>query len=219
MRSSKIVVAIPAISTSNFPELGWTPAPFEPTVRSLDCFKSELGDICPKKLWGINIPHFSLSEHGARGIAGPGKPIDELFCPEELGECLSKVCGTYDKWRPYPAEVLNPYSIQMAVKFARKRGRLFKHVADNMDWDTLFYVEHSPASVAHLDQEVAKVIAEEVIESVMSVAKQWPSVPVVIFSPYGTGTDNGFIVSNLQGEDTVGTWQWIREFLNGADES
>lgn len=219
MRSSKIVVAIPSISRANFPDLGWLPADFKSTSKTLDCFKTELNGIHVAKLWGINIPNFSLSDHGASGVAGPGRPQEELFFPEEIGERLSMICGTYDKWRPYPAEVLNPYSVQIAVKFARKRCKLFKHVAENMDWDTLFYVEHSPSSVAHLDKDVARLITEEVIESVMGVAKQWPSVPVVIFSPYGIGEEDGFVVSNLQGDDAIGTWQWIREFLNGADNS
>ena len=212
MRSLKILVAIPSISRSNFPDVGWLPADFQANSKTMDCFKTELNGIQINKLWGINIPNFSLAEHGASGVAGPGRPHDELFFPEEIGESLSMVCGTYDKWRPYPAEVLTPYTVQMAAKFARKRCKLFKHIAEKMDWDTLFYVEHSPASVAHLDQEVAQVIAREVVEAVAGVAQQWPSVPLVIFSPYGVNGD-GFIVSNLKVVEAAGTWQWIRDYL------
>jgi hypothetical protein len=216
MRSSRILVSIPSISIDNFPDLGWTPAEFQKTSTTLDCFKSELEGIKVKKLWGVNIPHFSLADHGACGVVGPSKPFDELFYPPEIGERMSMICGTYDKWRPYPAEVMSPYTVQIAVKFARKRCKLFKHVAENMDWDALFYVEHSPSSLAHLDKEVAQLIAKDVMESVVKVAEQWPSVPLVIFSPYGTNGENGFIVSNLQEVDAVGTWDWIREFINGS---
>lgn len=215
MRSSRILVSVPSISKKNFPDLGWIPAPFEPGTRNMDCFKEELDEVCVSRLWGVNIPHFSLMRHAASGVAGPGMPREELFVPPEIGERLSLVCGKYDKWRPYPAEKITPYAIQMAMKFARKRCRLFKHVADNMDWDVLFYVEHSPSSLAHLDVDVAQVIANDVIQSVVNVAKQWPSVPLVIFSPYGTGDEDGFIISNLP-DGAVGTWQWIREFINGS---
>jgi len=219
MRSSKILVSIPSISISTFPQMGWIPAPFSTTERTLDCFKTELSGLSVDKLWGVNIPHFSLSEHGASGVAGPGMPHRELFFPEEIEPRLSMICGTYDKWRPYPAEKLTPYAIQMAVKFARKRCKLFKHIAENMDWDVLFYVEHSPSSLAHLDNEVAGLIAKEVMESVVKVSEQWPSVPIVIFSPYGTGDDGGFIVSNLQGQEANGDWDWIRRYLNGSDSA
>jgi len=215
MRSSKILLSIPSISRSNFPDFDWTPADFEPTDRTLDCYKHELEGIKPKRLWGVNIPHFSLAEHGVCGVAGPGKPAEEVFYPYELEPELALVCGSYDKWRPYPAEVLNHYSIQMAEKFAKKRCKLFKYLAEKKEWETLFYVEHSPSSIAHLDEDVARDVAAGVIDAVMSVHKQWPSVPVVIFSPYGTGDKDGFIVSNLLETEVVGNWQWIREFLNG----
>jgi hypothetical protein len=69
MRSSKILVAIPSISRSNFPDVGWLPADFQASSKTMDCFKTELNGIQINKLWGINIPNFSLAEHGASGVA------------------------------------------------------------------------------------------------------------------------------------------------------
>lgn len=190
---------------------------FTPTLDTMDVFPKELGGINLEYMWGINIPHWPMAQNGTMGVAGPGQPQDELFCPATLKRKLSRICYTYDKWRPYPAEAISTYTVKMAKKFAYKRCRLFQHAAVKEDWLRLFYVEHAPSSLAHLSVEAAMEVAEGVMSRVATVSRSQPNCPVLVFSPYGVGKAPGFFVSNGVGlnADADGNWDMIRTYLKG----
>lgn len=228
MGAPRILVAIPALSFKSANEsevirklLDLVPpvGKFKPTQQTLDVFPKELSGLRPKKMWGINIPHWPLEETNCKGVAGPGLPGDELFRPPEIGKQLKRLCGEYDKWRPYPATPpISPYNIKIAKRFAKKRCRMFKEIADTQSWDTLFYVEHSPASLAHLDEDVALEIAENVIEEAVAVSRSWSNAFLVIFSPYGIGKQPGFVVSNIIEGSAITSWDGIRHYINGIEK-
>jgi hypothetical protein len=217
--AARILVSIPAVSLSDI-ELprGFVtePCSFPSGTRNLDVFKHELEGVSPDGAWMLNVPNFPLEERGATGVAGPGHPSSELFVPPELEESLSDVAGKYDKWRPYPASSASNYAKKMALRFARKRCKVFLHAARQMEWEVLFYVEHSPASIAHLDRDAAAKAAQIVVSSVDKAMADLPGVPLVLFSPYGAGEDDGFVVSNRV--EDKNSWVFIREFLNGEWE-
>jgi hypothetical protein len=225
MKKPRLLVALPAISFDQanglFGDNFLDVAPFARTTSTLDVFPRELGSVAvPANAWGVNVPHWPLERNGASGVAGPGMPQGELFYPPKIRKRLEKIAGAYDKWRPYPAEPpLSAYNSRMARRFAKKRSRMFEKIADGYPWDLLFYVEHSPASVAHLSQAVALSVAEIPIKYVSRVMSAWPNAEVVIFSPYGVGRTPGFSVSNsLEGKD-ISTWEAIRTFLSGKQTS
>jgi hypothetical protein len=185
-------------------------------LSTLDCFPKELGELRPKNAWGINIPHWPLEDTFVQGVAGPGMPHEELFNPPELKGRFQRLCGTYDKWRPYPAEApLSSYNVDIAKRFCRKRCRMFQEVASKMDWDLLFYVEHSPASLAHLSEKIAMEIADVVVSKAIAVARSCPGASLVIFSPYGIGSAPGFAVSNAIDGGKLASWEGIRRYING----
>lgn len=219
----RILVSLPAISetmarqskqlSDNFLEI----RPFKPTARTLDVFHSEMSGVKVKDFLGINVPHWSLEQKGCSGIAGPGLPSGELFFPDSLRDKFMPLVGSYDKWRPYPAENLTNYALKMASKFARKRRKMFEKAARDMSWDMLCYVEHSPASLAHLDQEAAMRIADGIVGATLGISGSMPFVSVVIFSPYGHDGGNGFVVANHLEASRLQEWNKIREFLENAN--
>lgn len=219
--SMRILVSTPAICLANVVDLPVIknlfvddPVEFESAEQTLDSFKSGLEGVKPKNMWGLNVPNFPLELNGAKGVAGPGKPQEELFYPPELKRKLQPLCGKYDKWRPYPADKpLSEYAMKMAKRFTNKRCRMFDFASRKLSWDLLFYVEHSQASLAHLDSDLAVEIAEKVFEQLARTCSEWPSVPVVLFSPYGTKGRPGFVVSkNIVGP--MNNWEHIRSYVN-----
>jgi hypothetical protein len=104
----------------------------------------------------------------------------------------------------------------MAHRFAKKRCKMFEAIAEDMPFQTLFYVEHSPASLAHVSKKAAVECAEMVIESVTAVAARNPAYELVIFSPYGVGSKPGFVVSNRMEASLLSNWTELRNYLNGS---
>lgn len=213
----RILVSIPSVSDkfldTEEAEAFLDSAPFCPTGRTLDVFATELAKLKVDKLFGVNIPHWTL-QGDDQGISGPG--AGPLWVPPSLEKKFSVRAGVYDKWRPYPAEPpLSRYNINMAKRFSGKRYRMFAMAADDMRWETLFYVEHSPASLAHLSEKEALKIARKVVRHVSRVALSMPYVDVVIFSPYGTGRKKGFVLSNRIEASDLDTWPKIKAYLKG----
>lgn len=189
---------------------------FEPTQRTLDVFPDEMKDISPPGFWSVGVPHWPLEENGTSGVAGPGLPQDELFVPESIAEDMEELAGTYDKWRPYPAqEPLSQYALKMARKFATKRGKFFEHIFKFVQWETIFWVEHAPASIAHLDQDSALAVSDRILGKALKIARRKPQATFVYFSPYGVGADPGFVVSNRLEPSSLRDWAGIRQYLNG----
>lgn len=222
-----ILVALPGVSYTAFQrsKVLYDPlvsGPFEPTGRTLDVFPLEMASVEIPYMCGVNIPHWPMAAHKTKGVAGPGVPQDELFHPESLEKPLSKLCGQYDKWRPYPAQTLSKYSVQMAKRFAKKRCRMFDYMVGQDFGTCVFYVEHSPASVAHLSAKTALSIADFALERILNTANKHPNCPMLIFSPYGVGKRPGFFVSNGAGrvgaEATSANWDLVRAFLREAVE-
>lgn len=188
-------------------------------LQNLDIFADEFADVRPEKFFGINVPHWPLREREGRGVAGPGLPTEELFHPPSLRGRLFDQARTYDKWRPYPAQrPLSSYNVSMARKYAGKRCRMFAKVAEDMRWENLVYVEHSPASLAHLSRKEARDIADRVIRLAVEVGGGMPYADLVIFSPYGIGGDPGFVVSNRIDPKRLRSWGHIKEYLEGQYE-
>lgn len=219
----RILVAIPAVSAKmakrcrsliQYPDI----LPFESEgARTLDVFSTQLAGLSPDKFFGINVPHWPLEERGHRGVAGPGLPADELFYPPDLKQKLWTQSRKYDKWRPYPAEPpLSKYNVDMARKYAGKRTRIFSKVANDMRWEMLFYVEHSPASLAHLCQDTAQELSDVICEKVIEVSASMPYAKLAIFSPYGPGRQSGFVVSNGIDSKKLCNWEGIRKYLKGG---
>lgn len=221
--SMRILVSIPSIPYEDVVGLEIVrntfvndPLQFEPPQSTtLDEFSRGLAGLKPSRMLGINIPNFPLEANACTGVAGPGKPHDELFCPPELRRKMSNLCGKYDKWRPYPAEEpLSSYAKKMATRFTNKRCRMFEYASRKLSWDLLFYVEHAPASVAHLDRGLAIEVANRVFQQVARTSAEWPSVPMVVFSPYGLHGEPGFSVyKNVV--DPVHNWDHVRGYVNG----
>lgn len=196
------------------------PVPFsDPSVCNLDVFSKELAGLAPPKLWGINIPNFPLEANKAIGVAGPGKPSEEVFVPTELKRKLTPLIGKYDKWRPYPAEKpLSDYAMKMAKRFCNKRCKIFNKAACDYSWDTLFYVETAPLSLAHLNKEFAMELCDQILKVARTIHKEWPDVPIVIFSPFGVDCTPGFTIStNVPSSACINNWENIRRYLNGED--
>lgn len=191
--------------------------PFEPVApRNLDVFAQELKGLRPPGFFGINVPNWPLREYGGQGVAGPGLPTDELFYPASIRKVLISRAGVYDKWRPYPAQrPLSDYNVNMAMRYARKRVRMFEKAAEDLRWETLVYVEHSPASLAHLSRKKAEEIADKVMRTSVKVCYSMHYADAVLFSPYGVGGEPGFVVSSGDPEK-VKTWEGIRAFLEGG---
>jgi hypothetical protein len=212
----KIIVAIPSISYDMALKL----APegligdvisFSPTGYTLDVFYNELKNVKVPDLFGINIPCWPLKEKGSRGVYGPGGDSDELFHPSDLEKRFAMI-GNYDRWRPYPAKApLSTYSENLAKRYLHKRGKMFTKAAHDLPWEVLFYAEHAPASLAHLDSKVAQSLAKKIIDTAMTVYRSMPYVKIVIFSPFGARKKPGFVVSNQTNDIT--NWDDIRAFL------
>lgn len=224
--SRKILVSVPAISFKNASTLQqmidkqWlTFNRFTPETRNLSSFSSELTEF-PKNSVFVNVPGVPLEKNGLRGVAGPGLPKEELFVPEALAPRLEHVAGQYDKWRPYPAEKpLTPYAIQMANRITKKRCKLLKELYDKQAWEFIFYVEHSTASLAHLDELEAILVCETVVEAALKASRTWSSCPLVIFSPYGPKNQSGFLASNILFESQENSnWDTIRSYINGRTD-
>lgn len=217
----RILVAVPGISYSvisrKLEPMGFVAqGRFSPSARNLDAFSDELKKFEPPSyMWGVNIPHWPMEATSTKGVAGPGRPQDELFYPRKLQRELSGLCGKYDKWRPYPAETLSGYAIDMASRFSKKRCKMFAEIARKQAASVLFYVEHSPASLAHLSMEEALVVAEAVIKAAIRVS--CPDEPFVVFSPYGADGGDGFYASNGAGQMDVSDWDAVRRFLASGD--
>ena len=214
----RILVSVPAVSFDDVKDQEYLkdfvqdPVPFSPSSYNLDCFTALSEEESPLKLFGVNIPHLTLSGH-AIGVAGPNKPHDELFVPPSLRERMVKLCGKYDKWRPYPAQVLSNYAINMAKRFTGKRCKMFTEASNKASWEILCYVEHAPASLIHQNRKTALKIAKIVINSTIQAISDWPGVPVVLFSPYGYKQKDGFICSNIVDCKKLDNWEGIKKYF------
>lgn len=201
-----------ALAKGDFVEIG----KFEPTLDNLDVFPQEMKGVSPPGFWSIGIPHWPLEQTGTYGVAGPGLPAEELFYPKEIVEDMNELCGAYDKWRPYPAEEpVSQYMRKIARKFSTKRGKVFEHVVRFMQWETLFWVEHAPTSLAHVDEEGSLAIADRLLFKALGPVRSQAGATFVCFSPYGMGGQPGFVVSNRIEVSTICNWEGIRQFLNG----
>ena len=103
----------------------------------------------------------------------------------------------------------------MARKFSTKRGKFFEHIFRYTKWETIFWVEHAPASMAHIDQEAALENSDRILGKALKVIRRKPQTTFVYFSPYGVGSDPGFVVSNRLDPNLINDWNGIRQFLNG----
>ena len=219
----RILVAIPSVSFSSAKDDDVLWKYFEDVSRfkfsggTLDVFFEEFVSFePPSDLMCINVPHWPLVARKTFGIAGPGSGNGELFVPTSLKDKLGSVAGVYDKWRPYPAKSpLSSYSVKMARRFARKRYRMLQKAANKVKFHSLFYVEHSPMSIAHLSEEESFSVAREVIRGAVSVWNENRFVDLVIFSPYGIGKMDGFVVSNRLDPNRISDWESIRKYLKG----
>lgn len=216
----RILVSVPAISFEDIigqegiDRFTQDPVPFSPSSYDLDCYTAFTEEEAPIKLFGINIPHLTLDGH-AIGIAGPNKPKNELFVPLSLKEKMSKICGKYDKWRPYPAQISSNYAINIARRFTNKRCKMFTEASNHASWDILCYVEHAPASLAHVDKEAAKFIAKIVINRTVQAISDWQGISVVLFSPYGHNKKEGFVCSNIIDCNKLNNWKGIKDYFYG----
>lgn len=221
-----ILIALPGISFksavekfSNWPEF-LDVCPFEPTIRTLDVFPIEMRGVDAKGFWGINIPHLPLEATMTNGLAGPGHPLDELIYPKELEDELLPLIGSYDKWRPYPVETpMTEYDKKLARRFSVKRCKVFDFIVRWINFETLFYVDHSPTSLSFSDQKEAVDIAELIVGKTTKVLRRKPGATCIIFSPYGSRGEPGFILSNKIDATNIGTWDRIRDYLNGKNAS
>ncbi len=217
----RILVAVPAVSLDMSLKVSALKSflsieQFEPTIDNLDVFPREMKGVAPEGFWTVNVPHLHLEETGTHGVAGPGLPLDELFYPAYLAKNFQPLCGQYDKWRPYPAKKpLSNYNCDMATRFTKKRCKMVNLIVEEMPFETLFYVEHAAASLAHVSKKAAIDAAELVIESVVEIAGRHPAYELVIFSPYGIGSTPGFVVSNRMDAKLLSNWNEIRNYLNG----
>lgn len=220
MRGQRVLVCLPAVGVRLSVKLVtlWNPpflgvGRFEPTFRSLE-FSKELDVKPPGKAWSVGVPGWDLEKKGMSGIAGPGgKP---LFHPPSAAKRLSHACGAYDQWRPYPAEKpLSNYAREMALRLAKKRAKATKLIASSFPWDSLVVSDHSAASVAHVDDEAAIAVSNVAIDAALSIISDWPDATLVIMSPYGVGTEDGFVVSNRMESSVIGNWDRIRKYVNG----
>jgi len=222
--SINVLIAVPGISYASFIKSRFVngdseiieAAEFSPTDRTLDVFPKEMKDLSPPGFWGIGIPHWPMVETMTNGVAGPGLPREELFVPEQIEEDMNELAGQYDKWRPYPAEApLSQYACRMARKMTTKRCKFFDHIFNYTQWETIFWVEHAAASIAHLDQEAAMEISDRILGKSLKIVRKRPAATFVYFSPYGAGTDPGFVVSNRLDQKLLSDWNGIRQYLNG----
>lgn len=223
-----VLIAVPGISLATFQQSKWLndgsellePAPFEVTSRTLDVFPQEMKNLMIPGFWGIGIPHWPLEANQTNGVAGPGLPKDELFVPNIIKADMEELAGSYDKWRPYPAEApLSQYAIKMARRFSTKRGKFFEHIFRFCPWQTIFWVEHGPTSLATVDQEAAMENSERILGKALRVVRRRPETTFVYFSPYGIGSDPGFVVSNQLESKLLCNWENIRQYLNGQIDS
>jgi hypothetical protein len=166
--------------------------------------------------WVVNLPYIPLESNGLKGIAGPSKGT-ELFVPPELQKELK--LGTYDKYRPYPAEESSDYVRKMALKFTNKRIKAFEKIAKNKPWSRLIYFEHSAASIAHVNEEVAIQVAEKIFASIQKLSSELPSSDYIMVSPYGHDQSDGFVTSNRITPSMIGSWEHIRSYLNGRGKN
>ncbi len=219
-----VLIAVPGISYASFIKSRFVNgdseivdvSEFTPTDRTLDVFPKEMKGISPPGFWGIGIPHWPMVENLTNGVAGPGLPKEELFVPESIEEDMQELAGQYDKWRPYPAiEPLSQYACKMARKMTTKRGKFFEHVLNFTLWETIFWVEHSAASIGHLDQDAAMEISDRIFGKSIKAVRKRPAATFVYFSPYGVGNDPGFVVSNRLDPKLLSNWDGIRQYLNG----
>lgn len=216
----RILVSVPSLSFDDIKDKDFLksfvqdPLPFSPSSHNLDCFMELSKEECPLKLFAINVPHLALTGH-AIGVSGPNNLQNELFVPLSLREKMVRLCGHYDKWRPYPAEKLTNYAISMAWKFAKKRCKMFTEASNKASWDVLCYVDHSPASLIHLDRKEALRAAEIIINATIQAISDWPSIPVVLFSPYGYPKADGFVCSNIVDASKLTNWKGIKNYFYG----
>jgi len=186
---------------------------FESTIRSLD-FPSEMDVRLPGKAWAINVPGWDLKKRRLSGIGGPGG--SPLFHPPSAATRLSRICGVYDEWRPYPAQPpLSNYAREIATRIARKRAKALRLVSSSLPWDFILACDHAPASVAHLDKGEACRVASVMIDSALEVVAAWPDAALVILGPYGVGNEDGFVVSNRMEPSVIGNWEQIRRYARG----
>jgi len=212
-----ILVSIPSISYEMSKQMHSEDgiAIFVPFVhdgpKSLDAYM-ELDEVIGPGTYGVNIPNVCLSSKGAKGIAGPSS-TKELFVPPSLEKDLD--LGTYDQWRPYPAEILTAYSESMARKMTRKRIKGFSKIAKTKPWKSLIYVEHSAASICHLSRELAMGLASRVYGAVQDLSCELPTTSYVLFSPYGPDGQPGFVTTNRVDPSKVNGWDGIRSYVLG----
>lgn len=223
-----ILIAVPGVSHSMFSGSKFLngnselldPVEFKPTGRTLDVFPQEMKGMFVAGFWGIGIPHWPMAENGTHGVAGPGLPKEELYVPESIAEDMEEVSGKYDKWRPYPAqEPLSQYAEKMARKFSTKRGKFFEHIFRYTLWENIFWVEHAPASLAHVDRDAAMKNVDRILGKAMRVVRRKPAATFVFFSPYGPGEEPGFLVSSRLEPGAIVDWEGIRNYLNGKLDS
>lgn len=190
---------------------------FSPSLNTLDVFPKEMEGLKLLNFWSIGIPHWPMEANQTSGVAGPGVPVEELFFPPSAAPDMVELCGSYDKWRPYPVESapISKYALKIASRFATKRGKLFEHIVKFCPWETIFWVEHAPASLGHVDQKAALTIADRVLSKALRVARSRPKATFVFFSPYGVGTDPGFVVSNGLEPGRISDWPSMRQYLLG----
>lgn len=215
----RILVSVPSISFDDvkdkyLKDFVQDPLPFSPSCHTLDCFRELSQDECPLKLFAINIPHMPLTGH-AIGVSGPNNTKEELFVPLSLREKMINLCGHYDKWRPYPARVLNNYSINIAKRFAKKRCKMFDAASNKASWEVLCYVDHSPASLMHLSRQEALNVSEIIIKNTVKAISDWTTVPLVLFSPYGYPDKSGFVCSNIVNTANLIDWKGIKNYFYG----
>lgn len=219
-----VLIAVPGVSYSAFVQSRFVNGDselldvgkFDPTERTLDVFPKEMKGLMIPGFWSIGIPHWPMEENGTNGVAGPGLPKDELFVPESIEDDMVEVAGKYDKWRPYPAQPpLSQYATKMARKFSTKRGKFFEHIFRYVKWDTIFWVEHGPASLAHLDMDAAMENSDRILGKALRIIRRKPEVTLIYFSPYGVGSEEGFVVSNRLEPSSVKDWDGIRQYLTG----
>lgn len=224
----RVLIAVPGLSFNTFKASKFLnggselldPVEFAPAGSTLDVFPAEMKGLSPPGFWGIGIPHWPMEQTLTNGVAGPGQPTEELFVPEAIKEDMEELAGSYDKWRPYPATgPISEYEKKIARKFSTKRGKFFEHIFRYVQWETLFWVEHAPASLAHMDQEAALENSERILGKALRVVRRKPDVTFVYFSPYGMGSDPGFVVSNRLDAARLANWESIRSYLNGAIDS
>lgn len=223
-----ILIAVPGVSYSAFLNSKFLSGnsellevgEFKPSGTTLDVFPQEMKGMFIPGFWSIGIPHWPMVENGTNGVAGPGLPREELFVPESIADDMQEVAGKYDKWRPYPAQdPLTQYAQKMARKMSTKRGKFFEHIFRYTQWQTIFWVEHAPASLSHLSGEAAMENVDRILGKSLRVVRRRPAASFVIFSPYGVGGDPGFVVSTKIEAAALGDWDGIRQYLNGKLDS